>query len=396
MSGLDLEELLLKKRIIICCGSGGVGKTTISAVLGVHGALLGKKVLTLTIDPAKRLANSLGMTQIGNTETLVPKDKFLQCGRYPAGSLYALMLDTKHTFDELIQRYAPTEDISQNILNNQFYKNLSSAMAGAHEYLAMEKLYQIYLQGKYDLIILDTPPTRHALDFLEAPNHVRSFFDRNVSQWFLKPYFSMGRVGLNLFSKTSTSIFRMVEKVTGAEFLRDVSEFITGLADSFDIFRNRAEEVMQVIKGESTSFLLITGTEPTALKEAVYFHSQIKASSLPFGGIIVNRVNVIPHSAAIEFMSSDWRPDKLEIDQDPLLAHLQDERGLSTSMARQLLNNFYHFYRLSERDETILRDFVHTFSEKIPIKTIPVFDEDIFDLKGLLKINDTLFPSIYP
>ena len=139
MHGLNLEELLAKKRIIVCCGSGGIGKTTISAVLGVHGALLGKKVLTLTIDPAKRLANSLGLSEIGNTETLVPKEKFLQCGRHPTGSLYALMLDTKHTFDELIKRYAPNEDISQNILNNQFYKNLSSAIAGSHEYLAMEK-----------------------------------------------------------------------------------------------------------------------------------------------------------------------------------------------------------------------------------------------------------------
>ena len=392
MASLNLEALLEKKRIIVCCGSGGVGKTTVSAVLGVHSALRGKKVLTLTIDPAKRLANSLGLTALGNTETLVPEEKFRQYGRPLKGSLYAMMLDTKHTFDELIKRYAPNETIAENILDNQFYKNLSSAMAGSHEYLAMEKLYQIYLRGRYDLIILDTPPTKHALDFLEAPSRVRSFFDHSTSQWFLKPYLSMGQVGLNLFNKTSTTIFRMVEKVTGAEFLRDVSEFMTGLADAFDIFRSRAEEVMEVLRGEATSFLLVTGPEKTALDEAHYFYTRIKEASLPFGGIIVNRVNLKPLKEAMETDAPQWLHQAVDPDEDPIISHLKEKRGLSPSMTGELIENFNRFVDLAQKDETILANFMKIFAEELQVMTIPVFDEDIFDLDGLLKINDLLFP----
>lgn len=393
MTGLDLEELLKKKRIIVCCGSGGIGKTTISAALGVQGALLGKNVLTLTIDPAKRLANSLGLKHLGNTETLVPKEKFIRCGREPSGSLFAMMLDTKHTFDELIERYAPNDEIKRNILSNRFYQNLSSAMAGSHEYLAMEKLYQIYLRGRYDLIVLDTPPTRHALDFLEAPNRVRAFFDRSISQWFLKPYLTMGRMGLNLLNRTTGTVMKLVERVTGAEFLRDVSEFVTGLADAFDIFRSRAEEVMHVLRGESTSFLLITGTERTTQEEVAFFYNRLQEARLPFGGIIVNRVHTPPDLYGVAPEDRQAHGPEAGNAREPLVHFLQKERDLPPAVARQLIDNYHHDHRLYERDETIVKDFLRTFPGKIPVRTIPVFDEDIFDLDGLLKVNTYLFPS---
>ena len=393
MTGLDLEELLKKKRILVCCGSGGIGKTTVSAALGVQGALLGKNVLTLTIDPAKRLANSLGMKSLGNTEALVPKEKFAQCGREPSGNLYAMMLDTKHTFDELIERYAPNEDIKRNILSNRFYQNLSSAMAGSHEYLAMEKLYQIYLRGRYDLIILDTPPTRHALDFLEAPNRVRAFFDRSVSQWFMKPYLSMGRMGLNLINRTAGTVLKPLERVTGAEFLRDVSEFVTGLADAFDIFRSRAEEVMHVLRGESTSFLLVTGTERTTLEEVTFFYNRLQEAMLPFGGIIVNRVHA-PLTPEEPMSDGEKGPSPdAESSEEPLVHFLQKNRALPPTVARQLVDNYHHYHRLYQRDERILNDFIHTFPGTIPVRTVPAFDEDIFDIQGLLKVNAYLFPS---
>lgn len=391
MTGFDLHELMNTKRILICCGSGGIGKTTVSAALGVQAALQGKTVLTLTIDPAKRLANSLGLKELGNTEMLVPREKFLQCGREPSGTLYAMMLDTKHTFDELIERYAPNEEIKQNILKNRFYKNLSSAMAGSHEYLAMEKLYQIYLRGRYDLIVLDTPPTRHALDFLDAPNRVRAFFDRSISQWFLKPYLTMGRMGLSLINRTTTTVLKLVERVTGAEFLRDVSEFVTGLADAFDIFKSRAEEVMHVLRGEATSFLLITGTQRTSLDEVSFFYNRLQEAGLPFGGIIVNRVNASPFE-----QTYGTRPDAHFREgggdsTEAMLRFLEEKRGLPSMMARKLTDNFLHHQRLSERDETILKDFVGRFPRSLPIMTIPAFDEDVFDLDGLLKINAHLF-----
>jgi len=384
VTGLDLEKLFGRKRILICCGSGGIGKTTVSAALGLQATLTGKTVLALTIDPAKRLADSLGMVELGNAETLVPTENFRQCGLNPSGRLYAMMLDTKQAFDELIERYSPSEEIKRNILNNRFYQNLSTAMAGAHEYLAMEKLYQIYLCGRYDLIVLDTPPTRHALDFLEAPGRVRAFFDRSISQWFLKPYLTMGKIGLQLFNRTAGAVLRLVEPVTGPEFLREVSEFVAGLADSFDIFRSRAEEVMRVLRGESTSFLLVTGTDPTSLKEALYFYKRLREGRFPFGGIIVNRVNRNP------FPDAACQPDTNDL-KETLTSFLTRERGLSSNLAGRLVDNLQHFQRLYKQDQKALEELRHSFPASIPLRTIPALDEDIFDLDGLAKINAHLF-----
>jgi len=390
---LDLEDLLRNKQIIICCGSGGVGKTTVSAALGVQAALLGKEVLALTVDPAKRLADSLGLVELGNREAPLPRESFLRYGQEPAGSLYAMMLDTKRTFDELIERYAPNPDVAQNILRNRFYQNLSSAMAGSHEYLAMEKLYQLHLQGRYDLIVLDTPPTKHALDFLEAPSRVRAFFDRRISQWFVKPYLTMGRLGMNLFNRTAGTVLRLLERFTGAEFLHDVSDFVTGLADSFDIFRSRAEEVMHVLSGGQTSFLLVTGTDRNALEEAAYFYDRIQEASLPFGGVIANRFHTLPVLGEAGPGSAQG-PDQETVDsQDSLVSYLHGERGLPVPVARQLAENFDRYDRLSRRDRSILREFLQRSSKQIPILTVPVFDEDIFDVGGLLKMNAYLFPS---
>lgn len=393
MPNLDLESLLRGKQIVICCGSGGVGKTTVSAALGVQAALLGKKVLTLTVDPAKRLADSLGLSELGNQEARVPEERFLRHGKNPTGSLHAMMLDTKRTFDELIERYAPNEDVARNIMHNQFYQHLSSAMTGSHEYLAMEKLYQIHLEGRYDLIVLDTPPTKHALDFLEAPNRVRAFFDRSISQWFLKPYLTMGRLSLNLFNRTAGTVLRLVERFTGAEFLHDVSEFVTGLADSFDIFRSRAEEVMHVLRGEHTTFLLVTATDRSALEEAAYFYDRIQEASLPFGGIIANRFHAFPLPEAAGRLSAEGSPPHGRAPLDTDISYLSKERGLPPSVARRLVENFDRYRRLARRDQNVLQEFARKSPRAVPILTVPAFDEDVFDIDGLLKMNAHLFPS---
>jgi anion-transporting ArsA/GET3 family ATPase len=390
---LNLEHLLRNKQILICCGSGGVGKTTVSAALGVQAALLGKKVLTLTVDPARRLADSLGLTALGNEEARVPEERFRRCGRQPTGSLYAMMLDTKRTFDELIERYAPNPDVARNILDNRFYQNLSSAMAGSHEYLAMEKLYQLHLTGGYDLIVLDTPPTKHALDFLEAPNRVRAFFDRRISQWFVKPYLTMGRLGLSLFNRTAGTVLRLLERFTGAEFLHDVSEFVTGLADSFDIFRSRAEEVMHVLRGSRTTFLLVTGTDRNALEEAAYFHDRIEEASLPFGGVIVNRFHTLPVLGGSGPGSAAGRDAEGVGVPEEIAARLHEDQGVPLSVARKLVDNLDRYQRLSQRDENVLTEFVRRSAKPIPFLTVPIFDEDVFDMDGLLRMNAYLFPA---
>ena len=393
MPNVDLESLLRGKKIIICCGSGGVGKTTVSAALGVQAALLGKKVLTLTVDPAKRLADSLGLSELGNQEAQVPEERFLRHGKNPTGSLHAMMLDTKRTFDELIERYAPNEDVARNIMHNQFYQHLSSAMTGSHEYLAMEKLYQIHLEGRYDLIVLDTPPTKHALDFLEAPSRVRAFFDRSISQWFLKPYLTMGRLSLSLFNRTAGTVLRLVERFTGAEFLQDVSEFVTGLADSFDIFRSRAEEVAHVLRGEQTTFLLVTAADRSALEEAAYFYDRIQEAALPFGGIIANRFHAFPVPGAAARVSAGGSSLNGQASLDADVSYLSEERGLPPSVARQLVENFDRYRKLALRDQSVLQEFARRSPRQVPILTVPAFDEDIFDIDGLLKMNAHLFPS---
>ena len=393
MPSLDLERLLRGRQIVICCGSGGVGKTTVSAALGVQAALLGKKVLTLTVDPAKRLADSLGLSELGNQEARVPEERFLRHGKNPTGSLHAMMLDTKRTFDELIERYAPNEDVARNIMHNQFYQHLSSAMTGSHEYLAMEKLYQIHLEGRYDLIVLDTPPTKHALDFLEAPSRVRAFFDRSISQWFLKPYLTMGRLSLNLFNRTAGTVLRLVERFTGAEFLHDVSEFVTGLADSFDIFRSRAEEVMHVLRGAQTTFLLVTAADRSALEEAAYFYDRIQEASLPFGGIIANRFHTFPVPEEAGRLSAEGSPPHEQAPLDTDISYLSKERGLPPSVARRLVENWDRYRGLAQRDQSVLQEFVRRSPGEVPILTVPAFDEDVFDIDGLLKMNTHLFPS---
>lgn len=392
-----LEDLLKKKRIVVCCGSGGVGKTTIAATLGMQAALFGKKVLTFTIDPAKRLANALGMSMVGNEEVAVPEEKFLAEGLSPTGKLYAMMLDTKYTFDELINRYAPNEEIKASILSNPFYQQLSSAMAGSHEYLAMEKLYQIYLRGTYDLIVVDTPPTKHAMDFLEAPIKIRGFFNRNISGWFLKPYLAAGKLGFHVFNRTVATVVKMIRSVTGAEFLKEVSEFIIGLSQAFDIFRSRAEEVTYVLKGEATAFVLVTSPSAAALEEAYFFYEKLREAPLPFGGFLINCVHTdVPAgetrtedglgSDQYEGGSTDregWRTDLIE--------SLTARCGISRQLATALADNYLSLRHLAEADRREIAAFVKRLPQGVPVKTIPYLDDEVYDFKGLKRVAGALF-----
>jgi len=401
---VTLEDLLKKKRIVVCCGSGGVGKTTIAATLGMQAALYGKKVLTFTIDPAKRLANALGMSMVGNEEVAVPEEKFLAEGLSPTAKLYAMMLDTKYTFDELIKRYAPSEEIKASILSNPFYQQLSSAMAGSHEYLAMEKLYQIYLRGTYDLIVVDTPPTKHAMDFLEAPIKIRGFFNRNISGWFLKPYLAAGKLGFHVFNRTVATVVKMIRSVTGAEFLKEVSEFVMGLSQAFDIFRSRAEEVTYVLKGEATAFVLVTSPSAAALEEAYFFFEKLREASLPFGGFLINCVHTDTDAPAGELGGENGQGlDRREGGgADPgeqraaLIESLRTRCGISRELATALVDNYLSLRHLAEADSREIGAFVKRLPEGVPVKTIPYLDDEVYDFKGLKRVAGALFGEEVP
>lgn len=372
-----LDDLIRNKKIVVCVGSGGVGKTTMAASIALHCAMAGRKTLALTIDPAKRLANSLGLASLGNEETLIPKEKFEQAGLRPAGSLYAMMLDTKRGFDEIIGKIAPSEEVVEKILANTIYQNLSTAMAGSHEYVAMQKFYELYIQGRYDVIVLDTPPTKQALDFLDAPGRLSDFLDRDVLKWFLKPYLSAGRAGMKALNRTGAVFFKLLERVTGIEFLKDLSDFFLGFNDIFDEFKKGADTVFDVLRSEKALFLLVTSPGRMPIEEARFFYDKLRQNGMPFGGFIINRI----HRDLLTGEPKAPATDSLE-------GKARREFG---DFAGVLMENFRNVQILAEIDETRVAEFVGSLDQEAPYWAIPFFDEDVFDLTGLDKVGRYLF-----
>lgn len=265
---------------LICCGSGGVGKTTASAALALKWALEGQRVAVLTIDPARRLADSLSIGEIGNAAVPVPLPPGAR------GSLDAMMLDAKATFDELVRRLAPTDAAARRILANRYYQFASTRLGGAHEYMAMERLYELWHGGRYDVVVVDTPPTRHALDFLRAPERMASLMDEGVLRWLILP---AGRSGWRALELGSEAVASVLKRVLGEETAEEIAEFFDVFRDLWEGFRRRSLEVQSLLHGPRTRFLLISSPAPSAREDAVFFLQQLQARELPFGGFIVNR-----------------------------------------------------------------------------------------------------------
>src|SRR5436305_6055508 len=257
---MSVAELLEGKRVCVCSGSGGVGKTTTSAAIALGMASLGARVAVVTIDPAKRLANALGLEELENEPRLVPAERLVGAGIEGSGELWAMMLDPKRTFDELIERHAPDERTRDAVLSNRIYQELSNAVAGSQEYMAMEKLYELHQEERYDLLVLDTPPSRNALDFLEAPERLSRFVDSRSLQLFLRP----GRLGLKVFGRGTGMLFSALQKVTGVDLLQDLSEFFQSFGDMAEGFRDRAARVNELLGDKRTTFLLVTSPRRAA------------------------------------------------------------------------------------------------------------------------------------
>ena len=282
-------ELLEGKRVCICAGSGGVGKTTTSAAIAAGMAARGKRVAVLTIDPAKRLADSLGLPELGNTERQVDPALFAEAGvDTDGGELWAMMLDAKATFDEVVRRHAPDAETRERILANRIYQQLSGALAGSQEYMAMEKLFEIWAEDRYDLLVLDTPPSRNALDFLDAPRRLTQFIEGRALQVFLRP------TGFATGSSAAAPRWRfsVLKRITGVDLLQDLPEFFQAFSGMVGGFRERAKRVNELLADEQTSFLVVCGPQGEPISEAVYFHRKLVEAELPFGGVIVNRVHL--------------------------------------------------------------------------------------------------------
>ncbi|MFY0580392.1 ArsA family ATPase [Cystobacter fuscus] len=325
-----LSAALASKRVLVSVGSGGVGKTTISATLALRAAVDGRSSLVCTIDPAKRLANSLGLNALGNVEAEVPASALEPLGVTARARLHAMMLDMKQTWDDLIVKNAPA-DKREKILANRFYQSLSSALAGSQEYVAMEKLWELRTQRDYELIVLDTPPTAHALDFLEAPNRVLDFLDNEAARWLLTPALAAGKVGLSLFNLGSSYMAKTISRFTGTETLQELAAFMLSIAPMNESFRVRARGVRELLEAQQTGFVLVTSPGRERLDEVVHFHKLLKQNRMEIVAVVVNRVHPMPSPALWEEARSLLPARRAKVEQTlremTLLAE-QDARGI--------------------------------------------------------------------
>jgi len=379
---VNVEELLEGKQICICAGSGGVGKTTTSAAIAMGMAARGLKVAVLTIDPARRLANSLGLPELGNEERLIDPERFAAHDIEMRGELWAMMLDAKRTFDDLVERHAPDEETRDRILQNRIYQEISNAMAGSQEYMAMEKLYELHQEARYDLLVLDTPPTRHALDFIDAPERMTRFVEGRSLQFFLKP----GRLGMRVVGRSGGMLFSVLKRVTGIDLLQDLSEFFQSFGDMAQGFSERAQRVKELLGRRETTFMLVTAPERDAIDEGVFFWRRLKEARLPFGGVVVNKV----HRDFTAEIGAEFAQDALSPPLDGLPADL---RGLlDDDLATRVYANFERYQALAARD----RENMAHLTERLEgdcVVCVPYFDEDVHDVSGLAQVNAYLFGS---
>ncbi|MEU6232379.1 ArsA family ATPase [Kitasatospora sp. NPDC047058] len=374
--GLGVDGLIddPKTRIIVCCGSGGVGKTTTAAALGLRAAERGRKVVVLTIDPARRLAQSMGLSELDNTPRVVK-------GVTGDGELQAMMLDMKRTFDEVVLAHAEPER-ARAIMENPFYQSLSAGFAGTQEYMAMEKLGQLRAAEEWDLIVVDTPPSRSALDFLDAPNRLGSFLDGKVIRILTAPAKVGGRsamkflnVGMGLFTGTLGKIF-------GAQLLTDVQTFVSAMDSMFGGFRERADRTYQLLKAPGTAFLVVAAPERDALREAAYFVDRLAADRMPLAGLVLNRV----HGTGAPQLTAERALAAAEALEENGSENSSPEAEL---LAAGLLRLHAERMQIMSRERRTRDRFVSVYPD-VPIVEVAALPGDVHDLDGLRAIGERL------
>ncbi len=359
-----LDRALLERRVLVVCGPGGVGKTTVSAALALRAAGLGRRVLVCTIDPSRRLATSLGLKALGDKPRTLPLSKLMPEAK---GTCAAMTLDTKRTFDTIVERHAASEEARRRILGNRFYQQISSALAGSHEYMAMEKLLELSRDERYDLVVLDTPPTRHALDFLEAPDRMLSFLDSSVLRYFLRPYFAAGRLTLKVASRTGGLALEIADRALGLQFLGDLSEFFLAFDGMYDGFKQRAAAVFELLRRASTGFVLVSTARLQSLQESVFFHARLSARDMPFVSLVVNRT----HYA---------RPARARRGAKPS----PSAASLTPALARLLSEIYAADTRLAEQEQAAIAPLAAIAQGHIV--RLPELESDVHDLKSLAAV----------
>jgi len=373
---LDIDRIIddRRTRIIVCCGSGGVGKTTTAAAIGLRAAERGRQVCVLTVDPARRLAQSMGLTSLDNTPLLVDG-----IDDQEHGSLHAMMLDMKRTFDEIVEAHADPARAAQ-ILANPFYQSLSSSFAGTQEYMAMEKLGQLRRSNEWDLIVVDTPPSRSALDFLDAPERLGRFLDGRLIRVLTAPV-KAGRPFGRVLNAGFSVMTGAMTKLLGAQVLRDAQTFITAFDTMFGGFRERAEATYKLLQAPGTSFLVIATPEPDALREASYFVERLAEERMPLAGLILNRV----HSVGVNQLSaarSLAAAETLEAIPNGGTATASPASSASYAVTAAALRLHAERMNLGERERRVAGSFISTHPA-VPVIEVPALPEDVHDLAGL-------------
>ena len=368
---VTIDDVVRHRSIVICCGSGGVGKTTTSAAIALQAARLGRTACVVTIDPARRLANSLGVDELSNSPTRIEGD-------WP-GELHALMLDPKGTFDDLISRYSDSEAQADDIRINRIYRNLTGTLSGTQEYMAMEKLHELVEEGGFDIVVVDTPPSRNALDFLDAPRRLTHFLENRVFQALMAPT----RGGLRFLGVAAQALLRTLSKVAGADIVHDAVAFFQAFEGMEEGFRLRAARVRELLVQPGTAFVLVASPRPDSVDEAVHFAEKLDESGMAATVLIVNRVQ--PRFA------SDDQLAELAPFGDRVI-HSGDTSGGALA---DLVENLTGYTLASDREESIYASLVAQVAPA-PVYRVPLLNTDVHDLDGLGHVADLLFAADGP
>jgi anion-transporting ArsA/GET3 family ATPase len=372
LPGTTINDVVRERSIVICCGSGGVGKTTTSAAIALQAARLGRTACVVTIDPARRLANSLGVDELSNSPTRIDGD-------WP-GELHALMLDPKGTFDDLIERYSDSESQAEDIRVNRIYRNLTGTLSGTQEYMAMEKLHELVEEGGFDLVVVDTPPSRNALDFLDAPRRLTHFLENRIFQALMAPT----RVGLRFMGVAANALLRTISKVAGADIVHDAVAFFQAFEGMEEGFRIRAARVRELLVQPSTAFVLVASPRSDSVEEAVHFAEKLAESKMSATALIVNRVQ--PRFATDEVLAG------LAPMGSPAGRGADD--GAREALA-DLVDNLAGYTLASDREEAAYAGLVAQV-DPAPVYRVPLLNSDVHDLVGLSTVADLLFGQDSP
>ncbi len=358
----SLAELVEGKSVIVCCGSGGTGKTTVSAAIGVAGAELGRKACVVTIDPARRLADALGLDELDNTPRVIR-------GAW-SGELSAVMLDAKSTFDDLIARYSESPEQAERILQNRLYRNLTSALSGTQEYMAMEKLFELHSEGGFGLVVVDTPPTRHALDFVDAPRRLYSFLENRVFRLVLMPT----RAYLRAMTFAANTLVRTISRVAGSEIVEDAIAFFRAFEGMEEGFRERARRVELLLADPGTAFVLVAAPREDSIDEARFFAERLAESSIPVSALVVNR------------LFPTFGPGRPATDDVPATSSASagppPTGPVDPAAYGELTRNLEDFLAVASREERYVQELAGEVAPA-PVVRVPFLSEDVHDLEGL-------------